>query len=113
MRRTALSSVALLASLALAAPAAADPANSPNAQLLEFTCSGGVSFSVVTIAQNQSSAAQTLQGASGVFHLTRVVAPDGTVAFAMPGQGDKTDVTGCTTPAFPGFVGEGFFAPHG
>ena len=113
MNKTALLPLALLLSLALAAPAAADPVNSPNAQVVEFSCAGDVNFSVVTIAQNQASAVQVLQGASGVFHLTRVVAPDGTVVFAMPGQADKTDVTGCTTPAFPGFVGEGFFAPHG
>ena len=112
MMRTALPSVALVALLALAAPAAADPVNSPNAQVLEFSCAGGVNFSVVTIAQNQSSAAQALQGASGIFHLTRVVAPDGSVAFATPGQANKTDVTGCTTPSFPGFVGDGFFAPR-
>src|SRR3712207_7283590 len=57
------------------------------------------SLSVVTIAQNSASAAQVLAGGSGVFHLTRVVAPDGTVVFAVPGQVDKTEVTGCTTPA--------------
>ena len=57
------------------------------------------------------SAAQVLEGGSGVFHLTRVVAPDGTVLFDVPGQASKTEVTGCTTPAFPGFVGEGFLSP--
>jgi hypothetical protein len=111
MRRIVLPSSALLASLALAAPATAAPVNSPNSQVVVFTCSGGIQLSVITIAQNNASAAQVLAGGSGVFHLTRVVAPDGTIVFAAPGQADKTEVTGCTTPAFPGFVGEGFLSP--
>ena len=111
MKLRTLSGAALVTSLALAAPAAAAPTNSPQSQVVEFSCEGGVHFTVVTIAQNQASAVQVLAGASGVFHLTRVVGPDGEVAFEFPGQADKTDVTGCTTPAFPGFTGEGFFAP--
>ena len=112
MKTHTLPCAALLASLAVAAPAAAAPVNSPNAQVLEFTCDGGVAFSALTIAQNQAGAVQALEGASGVFHLTRVVAPDGTVAFATPGQEHKADVTGCTTPAFPGFVASGLFSPN-
>ena len=111
MKRIVLSSAVLLAWLAVATPAKADPVKSPNSQVVVFTCAGGVSFSVVTISQNQSSAAQVLDGGSGVFHLTRVVSPDGTTVFEVPGQANKTQVTGCTTSTFPGFVGEGFLSP--
>ena len=111
MKRIAFPSAVLLTCLALATPATADPVSSPNSQVVVFSCAGGVRLSVITIAQNQASAAQVLEGGSGVFHLTRVVAPDGTIVFAAPGQASKTEVTGCTTPAFPGFVGEGFLSP--
>ena len=111
MKRIALPSAPLLVSLALAAPAAAAPVEAPDAVEVVFSCDGGVRLTVVTIAHNRASAAQVLAGGSGVFHLTRVVAPDGTVVFAAPGQADKAEVTGCTTPDFPGFVGEGFISP--
>ena len=87
MKRIVLPSAALLASLALVTPATADPVKSPNSQEVVFTCAEGV-LSVITIAQNRASAAQVLAGGSGVFHLTRVVAPDGTIAVpAGPGTG--------------------------
>ena len=105
---------ALVVALTVAAPAAADPVKSSQAEFDVLTCAGGIEFNLVTIAQNQATAVQVLSGtgSGGVFHLTRIIAPDGTVAFNIPGQADKVEAVSCTSVVFPGYVAEGFFTPN-
>jgi hypothetical protein len=114
MKTRTLCCAALITALATAAPAAAAPVKSPEAEFDVFTCAGGIQFTLVTIAQNQATAVQILSGtgAGGVFHLTRVSAPDGTVVFNIPGQTDKTEAISCTDLTFPGYSAEGFFTPR-
>ena len=113
MKTRMICAAALVGALTIAAPAAADPVNSPQAEFDVLTCAGGIQFSVVTIAQNQATAVQVLSGtgAGGVFHLTRIIAPDGTVVFNIPGQAGKVEASNCTSVVFPGYVADGFFTP--
>ena len=113
MKTRMICAAALVGALTIATPAAADPVNSPQAEFDVLTCAGGIQFSVVTIAQNQATAVQVVSGAGagGVFHLTRIIAPDGTVVFNIPGQADKVEASNCTSVVFPGYVADGFFTP--
>jgi hypothetical protein len=114
MKTRMMCCAALVVALAVPAPATADPVESPQAEFDVLTCAGGIQFNVVTIAQNQATAVQVLSGtgAGGVFHLTRIIAPDGTVVFNIPGQADKVEAINCTSAVFPGYVAEGFFTPN-
>jgi len=112
--RFRIASAALLALLVFAPQsAAAPPQDSPQAQTLRITCTGGVAFTVVTIEQNSAVAAQVVAGVNAkVFLLTRAEV-DGEVIFDIPGpaRAGKTSVTGCTSPTFPGVVVAGFLVP--
>jgi hypothetical protein len=114
MKTRTLCCATLVALLAFAAPVAAAPVKSPRAETDVFTCAGGIQFTLITIAQNRATAVQVLSGtgAGGVFHITRVIAPDGTVEFNIPGQTGRTDAVNCTDLTFPGYVAEGFFSPN-
>lgn len=114
MKMRMICCAALVVTLAVPAPATADPVESPQAEFDVLTCAGGIQFNVVTIAQNQATAVQVLSGtgAGGVFHLTRIIAPDGTVVFNIPGHVDKVEAINCTSAVFPGYVAEGFFTPN-
>jgi hypothetical protein len=106
--------VAVVAFLVFASQAsAAPPQNSPQAQTLDLTCDGGVAFTVVTIEQNAAVAAQVVAGVDARAFLLTQAEVDGEVVFSIPGpaNADKTAVTGCTSPTFPGVVVGGFLVP--
>jgi hypothetical protein len=106
--------LAVLALLVSASHASgAPPQDSPQAQTLELTCDGGVAFTVVTIEQNAAVAAQVVAGVDARVFLLTQAEVDGEVVFSIPGpaNADKTAVTGCTSPTFPGVVVGGFLVP--
>jgi hypothetical protein len=91
----------------------APPQDSPQGQTLELTCDGGVAFTVVTIEQNAAVAAQVVAGVDARVFLLTQAEVDGELVFSIPGpaNADKTAVTGCTSPTFPGVVVAGFLVP--
>lgn len=113
MRRMALTItlVTTLATLALASAGSAGAANK-NAQVLHFSCDGGVSFTGNTIAQNNAIVVQITEGGEGrAFVFTNITADDGTVFYDVPGFEDKGTLA-CRIEEFPGAVFTGFFAPR-
>jgi hypothetical protein len=106
--------LAVLALLVSASQASgAPPQNSPQAQTLEMACDGGVAFTVVTIEQNAAVAAQVVAGVDARVFLLTQAEVGGEVVFSIPGpaSAEKTAVTGCTSPTFPGVVVGGFLVP--
>ena len=84
-KRTALilATAALLATLAAAGVAAADPLNSKNVQFYEFDC-GGELVTVSTIFNNRSIVVHEV-GTTGNFVVTRIA---GTATFTDPETGE-------------------------
>jgi hypothetical protein len=99
--------------LAAAVPtaSAAPPPQNPNARTAELTCDGGVVFTTVSIATSAGSAGHVVAGVEATTFVLTQVEFEGNVVFSIPGPANATTVTGCTSPAYPGAVLEGFLVP--
>ena len=108
MKRTAL--VTTFVTLVLATAGSANAANK-NAITLHFTCEGGITFTGISIEQNQAIVVQVTEGPGSTFVLTNLTTDDGIVLRNVPGFEDE-ETLACRAEEFPGAVFTGFFAPR-
>jgi len=101
-------------SLAVSAPAMADPpSTNPNTNPATFTCVRGaetVTFRAVGIGQSAQIAGQREDG-TGVIVFTRLVV-DGQLVFEVRGQAKRSDLWSCTVAEDPSVQLDAFFTPR-
>jgi hypothetical protein len=113
-RRLTAGATALVLLAGASSATAAPPASNPNAETLEITCDGGVTFTVRGIA-NANGPGLVISGVDARVFVITGFTVDGEVGLAPPPgvrNANQQHVTGCTSPQLPaGVVGEGLLVP--